>query len=422
MVGLCDCNNFFVSCQRVFRPDLHGKPVAVLSGNDGCVIARSNEVKALGIKMGVPLFQVHDIVERHKVTLFSANHRLYADMSCRVMETLRQLTPAIDIYSVDEAFIDFSGFDVSRLKSHTEEMSHTIKRNTGIPVSIGVAPTKTLAKIASKLCKEYPKLNGSCVMWREEDIEKVLRKLPIGEVWGIGRKSLSKLEDRGVYTAYDFTQLPKGVVLSLMGVVGLRTWQELKGESVVEFSSAVAAHQSISMGRSFAHDITEYDELRSIISSFAATIADKLRQQGSCVGQITTYVCTNRHNKSVQQYSQSEVVKLDVASDSTLEIVRIATESLKSIYLCGYGYKKAGVICSHLTPKEQVQSSMFDVVDRTKHTKLMETLDNINTRHGGGSVILAAQQGGVLGSNKNYLSPDYTTEWSDIISVSYEAK
>ena len=375
MIGVCDCNNFFVSCQRVFRPDLERKPVMVLSGNDGCVIARSNEVKALGIKMGAPLFQVQDIVEKNDITLFSANHSLYTDISCRVMQTIKQLTPKIEVYSIDEAFIDFSGLDISSLKSKSEEMAKTIKRNTGIPVSIGIAPSKTLAKIASKLCKHYPKLNGSCVMYREEDIEKVLRNHPIEDVWGIGKKSAQKLINLNIKTALDFTKLSEYRVKQMLNITGLRTMRELKGIPSIEFLPTAQAHQSISISRSFSKEITNFEELRSVISMFASTIATKLRQQNSCTFQITTCLYTNKYHTNAPQRYVDHSVKLEVATDSTIELVRHACESLTKIYLSGYGYKKASVYCADLISRTNVQKTLFDNIDREKHCSLMKSID-----------------------------------------------
>lgn len=417
MVGLCDCNNFFVSCERVFRADLDGKPVVVLSGNDGCIIARSNEVKALGIKMGVPLYQVKTIVKEHKVTLFSANHQLYCDMSRRVMETLHGLVPSIDVYSIDEAFIDFSGFDIDMLQKRGVELSRHIRRNTGIPVSIGIAPTKTLAKIASELCKQYPKLNGSCTMHRSEDIEKVLRKYEIGDVWGVGRKYAKMLVEAGVVTAYDFTQCPEVWVRAKMGLSGLRTWQELRGNPCIEFDGTLVNKQSISISRSFAKEMDTFDELNSALTLFAGQLSEKLRKQGSCASQIETYIHTNRHHEDEPQRYESRLVKLTVPSDSCLEIIKIVSSSLEEIYLSGYGYKKAGVIVSNLVPKNSVQSAMFDVVDRGKHAKLMESIDAINSNFGASSVVVASQSSYKLNVNRNHTSPCYTTNWDDILEV-----
>ena len=417
MIGLCDCNNFFVSCERVFRPDLNGKPVAVLSGNDGCIIARSNEVKALGIKMGVPLFQVKDIVQQNNVLLFSANHRLYSDMSRRIMSTLRDCVPAIEVYSIDESFIDFSGYKTESLQEQGVKIAQIIRRNTGVPVSIGIAPTKTLAKIASQLCKKYPKLNGACLMYRSEDIEKVLRTLLIGEVWGIGRKYSKTLNDAGVYTAYDFTQRTSTWVRSRIGISGLRTWDELRGTPCIEFDSTLSNKQSISISRTFAKEMHTIEELNSVLTLFASTISEKLRKQGSCASQITTFIYTNKHREDDPQRYESHQVKLSVPSDSTLEIIKIVSSSLKKMYIAGYGYKRAGIAVANLIPKTSVQSAMFDEIDRSKHSNLMRSIDSLNSCFGESTIQIGSHTAGNLVSNCSHISPNYTTDWSEILKV-----
>ena len=243
MYALADCNNFFVSCERLFRPDLNGRPVIVLSNNDGCAIARSNEAKALGIRMGAPFFKISDIVKRHDVAVFSGNMELYGDMSRRVQQTLMEFAPAIERYSIDEAFLDLRGMPDTDFDALAKEISRRCLRDTGIPVSVGIAPTKTLAKIASKLCKQYPKLHGGCYMHREQDIEKVLRKFPVTDVWGIGRRFSKHLTERGVTTAFEFASLSKEWVQGLMGTTGLRTWRELHGEACIDFEAGFQAKQ-----------------------------------------------------------------------------------------------------------------------------------------------------------------------------------
>lgn len=417
MIGLCDCNNFFVSCQRLFQPDLNGKPVAVLSGNDGCVIARSNEVKALGVKMGVPLYQIKSIVESNNVTLFSANHHLYADISQRVMAILRANTPAIEIYSIDEAFIDLSQFDVETLKPRGEALSKKVTQCTGIPVSIGIAPTKTLAKIACRLCKSYPKLNGCCLMYRDEDIAKVLKTIPVGDIWGIGRKSVNRLSDIGVHTAYQFTQLSEKQVDNMLHLSGVRIWRELRGIPAIEFDSSHKPHQSISIGRSFASDITSLDELHSIVAKFSSSIAKKLRLQGSCVTQITVTLETNRHRTDLPQRNVSDTVEFMTPTDSTLDIAKAASMAIRRLYKVGYGYKKAGISCSGLVQKEHLQTSLFEEEDREKQRSLMRTIDKINSSYGQGGIRLAVESSRDLNSNQRHLSPSYTTKWSDLPNV-----
>ena len=290
MYALADCNNFFASCERVFRPDLQGKPVIVLSSNDGCAIARSNEAKALGIKMGAPFFKIKSLVEKHGVAVFSGNMALYGDMSQRVRWVLEEYAPAVEVYSIDEAFLDLRGMADIDFDAYAKEISARCWKMTSIPVSVGIAPTKTLAKIASKLCKQYPKLRGGCYMHRPQDIEKVLRKYPIEDVWGIGRKSAAKLQTMYIKTAYEFTLLPENAVRKMMGITGVRTWKELRGIPCIEFEEGFEAKQSICVSRSFSSEIYDMKELQEQIANFASTVAEKLRKQHSVTGEIAVFL------------------------------------------------------------------------------------------------------------------------------------
>lgn len=417
MYGLCDCNNFFASCERVFRPELNGRPVIVLSNNDGCVIARSNEAKALGIRMGQPYYQLRELVRRYDVATFSTNFVLYGDMSRRVIWTLRQLVPAAEVYSIDEAFLDLRGIATEELDALGHRISRTVQRNTGIPVSIGIAPTKTLAKIASKLCKRYPRLEGSCLMYRPADIEKVLRRFPIGDVWGVGRRHLRMLEQAGIATAYDFVQRPEGWVRARMNLPGVRTWRELQGEACIDFENAPRQRQQISVSRSFAHELTEYDDLHSSVATFAAMCAEKLRRQGSLCGEVTVYIYTNRHREELPQYFESRTVRPAVATDDTLELVPLATGALQQIFRRGYGYKKAGVIFSELSDRVGTQTDLFDPVDRARHSRLMAAVDAANRQFGRGRIVVASQGLAPLKMNRGHLSKNYTTDLDDILTV-----
>ena len=417
MIGHCDCNNFFVSCERTFRPDLNGKPVVVLSNNDGCIVARSNEAKALGIKMGTPLYQVRNLVERENVTVFSSNYQLYGDMSNRVMLTLRNSLPAIEVYSIDEAFLMLDGIAEDELHERGLALAKKIKQDTGIPVSIGIAPTKTLAKIAGKLCKKYPALKGCCYMHRPEDIEKVLRNFPIEDVWGIGRRHFAKMKLWGVHTAWDFTQLPADFVQKQMTITGLRTYRELKGEPCIKLEHETPDKQSICVSRSFAKEMYDINELRSAVTTFAATVSEKLRHQNSCAYQITVFIYTNRHRQDMPQNYESRTFRFSVATNSTLEICKTAASVLKAIYKSGYGYKKAGVIATDLVPSQAAQGSLFDTVDRNKHQRLMSAIDNINKTQGNNTVSIASQAQIATFSNRNHTSPKYTTDWNDIIEI-----
>ena len=414
MFALADCNNFFVSCERVFRPELNGRPVVVLSSNDGCAIARSNEAKALGIKMGAPLFQIRDIVKRHDVTVFSGNMPLYADFSRRVRMVLREYAPHIEVYSIDEAFLDLRGIEGKDFDAFAKDLSARCRKLTGIPISVGVAPTKTLAKIAAELCKSYPKLRGGCYMHREEDIEKVLKKTPVEDVWGIGRRSTPRLKERGVMTAHDFRLLPRDWVQRHMGITGVRTWQELHGIPAIGFESMQEAKHSICNSRSFAAEIYSLAELSEQVAKFATMTAEKLRSQNSVCQRLTVFAATNRfHSDELQQYGHISIPLIE-PTDSTLEIVRTAREALGEIFVQGVGYKKAGVIAMDIVPRSALHVSMFSAEDNERHHRLMQAIDNINKTVGKDAVTVASAGGEKVLTRSDHRSPRYTTEWSEI--------
>ena len=415
--GLADCNNFYASCERVFNPSLVERPVVVLSNNDGCVIARSNEAKKLGIEMGAPYFQIKQLARRGNVAVFSSNFVLYGDMSRRVMGLLKKFVPATEVYSIDEAFLDFTGMDETQLDELGHEIARTVKRYTGIPVSIGIAPTKTLAKIASKLCKQYPKLNGCCFMHRPQDIEKVLRKFPIEDVWGVGRRYAKMLKANGVDTAWDFTQLTPEWVRKRMSVVGLRMWKELRGEACIGFEQTPADKKQIATTRTFAHDIDDFGELHQNVAQYAVACAEKLRQQNSVCGEIVVFILTNRHKDNIPQHYESRLVKLSVPTDSTLELTKYASGLLRQIYRKGYAYKRAGVILSDISSKKGTQRDMFDTTDRDKHDRLMKTVDGLNASFGRHKIVPAAAGMKFFKMNREHLSKKFTTDWENIIRV-----
>ena len=417
MYALADCNNFFVSCERVFNPGLNGRPVIVLSNNDGCAVSRSNEAKKLGVKMGVPVFQIRDLVQKHQIAVFSSNFVLYGDMSRRVQETLRAYAPAIELYSIDEAFLDFSGMEHQNLDALAKEISGACLRNTGIPVSVGVAPTKTLAKIASKLCKQYPKLRGGCYLHKQADIEKGLKKYPIDDVWGIGRQYTKKLKALGINTAYEFTQLSALRVQKMMGITGLRTWKELRAEACIEFMQANPPKQQICVSRSFSKEISDIKELALQVSMFCAMACEKLRKQDSHCYQALVFIMTNPHKEESPRHFESTLVTFQVATSSTLEINRAVLQALQRIFKPSFAYKKAGVILSEIVPDSAVQGSLFDQLDRAKHQRLMKVVDKINKKNGYSSVAVATQSLEGIKMNRQHLSPQYTTKWSDIIKV-----
>ena len=413
MFGLVDCNNFYASCERVFNPSLNGKPIVVLSNNDGCVIARSNEAKVLGIKMGVPAYQIKDLVKQHDVAVFSSNYVLYGDMSGRVMSMLAELAPEIEVYSIDEAFLNLAG--IKDLQSLGANIVRKVSRGTGIPVSLGIAPTKTLAKMANKFAKKYPAYNRLCIIDTEEKREKALKLFEIGDVWGIGRRQAAKLEKQGVKTAFDFTQLPGSWVRKNMTVVVERTWKELRGISCIDMESAPPAKKQICTSRSFGKMVEDIDTMSEAIATHASACAKKLRQQKSYAMSLMVFIHTNNFREDLPQYWKNTIIKLPVPTSDTLEIVHYALEGLKSIFMPGYQYKKAGVIITEIVTSAQL--GLFDTVDREKREKLMQAIDKVNGEHRH-LVKLAVQGNGRDWKLKQeQLSKRYTTDINEVLTI-----
>lgn len=413
MFGLVDCNNFYASCERVFNPSLNGKPVVVLSNNDGCVIARSNEAKMLGIKMGIPAYQIKDLVTNHQVHIFSSNYTLYGDMSARVMSLLAEMVPEIEIYSIDEAFINIDG--IRDLKSLGAKIVKKVTRGTGIPVSMGIASTKTLAKIANKFAKKYPAFHQLCIIDTEEKREKALKMLDIRDVWGIGRKQTAKLEKQGVKTAYDFTQLSSAWVRKHMTVVGERTWKELRGIPCIDMESAPPSKKQICTSRSFGKMLTDIDTMGEAIATHASTCAKKLRKQKSYATSIMVFIHTNNFRKDLPQYWKNSVIHLPIPTNDTQEIVRYALSALRKIFIEGYMYKKAGVIITEIT--EGAQLGLFDSTNREKQTRLMQTIDKINGEHSTRIKLAALGTGRDWKLKQERLSGHYTTDMNQIINI-----
>lgn len=418
MFGLVDCNNFFASCERLFHPELMHKPVVVLSNNDGCVVARSNEAKRLGIKMGQPLFQIRDWVDSGKVVAFSSNYALYSDLSRRVHNTLKSLVPKTEVYSIDESFIDLSELKIADYKEYASRIRSVITQHTGIPVSVGISQTKTLAKLATELCKQYPKLRGVCFMCREEDILKVLKKTPVGEIWGIGRRYSKMLNERRINTAFDFYNLPESWVQSWMTSVSVKTWRELHGEAVIEFNDHYRDKQRICTSRSFDHEISDMEQLKEQLAIFASQSAEKLRKQGDVCGEILIFLRTNYFRKNVPQYTDCLPVVLPMDTDSTIEIVKAVSENLPRIFRKEVAYKKAGVVLSRIHSKSALQTTMFEGYNVEKQTKIMQIMDGAKKKWGSNVLNVAAVGSQHIASSKNYLSREYTTRWDDILEIS----
>ena len=417
MFGLIDCNNFYASCERVFNPSLNGKPVVVLSNNDGCVIARSSEAKALDIPMGEPAYKLKDLIESNQVDVFSSNYVLYGDMSHRVMTTIAEFVPEMEIYSIDEAFLLFDGFEKIDLKKLGEKITKTTTRNTGIPVSLGIAPTKTLAKVASKFAKKYKAYNSVCLIDTDEKREKALKLTEIGDVWGIGRRYTKKLQYYSINTAWDFTQRSKSWVRHTMGVVGERTWLELRGTPCIELDRPTTK-KSICTSRSFGEKLTELAPVSEAVANFAASCAEKLRHQHSYAAVIMVFLQTNPFATNQPQYSNQVVLQLPVPTNDTTELIDYALNGLKSIFKEGYRFKKAGVIVSEISPERPLQADLFDTRDREKYNRIMSVMDNLNASYGKQKVKIAAQGFDRKWKLKNEkLSPCYTTQLKDVLEI-----
>ena len=418
--GLADCNNFYCSCERVFRPDLRNKPVVVLSNNDGCIVARSEESKRLGIKMGEPYFKIKDLLEKNNVAVFSSNYILYGDMSRRVMSLLSSYFPKISIYSIDEAFIDLSEIsDLGYLKELSHKAVKSINKGIGIPISLGIAPTKTLAKMASVYAKKHKGYNGVCIIDNDDKREKALRLFPIGAVWGIGRKHSKRLEYNGIKTAWDFTQMSEGWVRREMSVTGLRTWKELRGESCIA-DEDMPHKKSICTSRSFPNQgLDKLEDLEEAVANFAAMCSKKLREQHTVCQTICVFAYGSRFRDDLPQNYINEIINLDVPTNDMQEIVSLAVKALKRNWKTGtYYYKKAGVVVYNIAEDKVVQGSLFDTVDRDKQASLSKVVDEINMRNGLDTVRIAVQ-----GYNNNWhiknehISKQYTTNIKDIIVV-----
>ena len=417
MYGLADCNNFYVSCERVFNPSLRGRPVVVLSNNDGCVISRSNEAKAMGVKMGEPIFKIKELVERNNIVAYSANFSLYGDLSARIMERMRSFVPSIEVYSIDEAFLNFDGMTEEYVIKTGEEIVRKIKMETGIPVSLGVSRTKTLAKAATRLAKKYSKLHNFCLMSREADIRKVLTNFPVEDIWGVGRAYSKMLKSNKINTAFDFTGMSEGWVKSKMGIVGVKSWTELQGIPCIELEDRALDKKQICTSRSFSKDIFEFEEICKAVATFTATSAEKLRSQKGVCREILVFILTNPFKEQAQQHYQSVLVPMENYTDSTFELVERACEGLKKIYRSGYGYKKAGVIITDICRKSDVTPSLFYERDRFKEDSVMSVMDELNCRYGRHTIFTATEGVEKIRANQNFLSKRFTTSWDDILEV-----
>lgn len=419
MYALADCNNFFVSCERVFRPDLQGRPVVVLSGNDGCVVSRSNEAKRLGIKMGVPLYQIRDLVQKTGTVCFSSNFSLYGDLSSRVMSILSAHTEHLEQYSIDEAFLNLSHVAQAEQKAYAEQLVQEILRGVGIPVSIGIAPSKTLAKVASKYAKQYPGYHGACCITDEVSRQKALGGFPIGDVWGIGRKTLEKCQKIGVQTALDFANLGEVRVRNMFHLTGWRTWRELNGFDEIRFSE-VEEKQSITQSRTFAESVSDRAPLEKYLADFTSACADKLRRQHSVCRQLAFFVETSRFRTDLPQKTIYRTIAFPVATNLTSELVGKVLTEFRRLYEPGYQFKRAGVILLSISSDSQVQQTLFDDRDRRRDERLQKAIDSVNARYGKKTILVATQVSDTVTDSMirhEHMSPCYSTNIRDIITL-----
>jgi len=420
--ALADCNNFYVSCERVFNPKLEGKPVVVLSNNDGCVVSRSNEAKALGIKMGAPIFELTGMIKRHGVKVFSSNYALYGDMSQRVMETLSGFAEDVEIYSIDEAFLDLSGFENYNLTDYGHRICSAVKQWTGIPVSIGIAETKTLAKIANKIAKKSPETKGVLDITVSSVKESALTTTKVSDIWGIGSSYSGFLEKNGIKNALqlrDADSFLTNRIKRKMGVWGTRIIEELKGIPCYSVETCPSPKKGITVSRTFRQPIESLSELKEALATYVSMGAEKLRRENAATCALSVFLHTSRFKKE-DFYYRIKTIDIPVATMDTSELIWYAGEGLEEIYKKGCMYKRVGVMFRDLLPDTRIQMGLFDGINRNRSEKLMKTLDAVNLKMGSGTLTYAAT--GLAGTKPWHTvfekrSPFYTTDWNQIPNV-----
>jgi DNA polymerase V len=419
MIALVDCNNFYASCERVFQPELMGKPLVILSNNDGCAIARSEEAKALGIQMGTPAFMIKDLIKTHNVQVRSSNYTLYGDMSERVMNTIRTFVPKVEEYSIDEIFCDLTELKYADLKELGQRIKKCVTQSTGIPVSIGIAATKTLAKMANRYAKKKQQKTGVYCADTEDAVHRMLQHTNVGAIWNIGKQHEQFLLLNGFQTAADLLQAPEEWIRKNLSVKGQRLLNELKGIPCLVWEEKPPPKKNICTARSFGRLITTKRELQQAVATHTASCGSKLRSEGSCAQKLHVFIQTNIHRAVDKQYFQSITLELPVATNSTKELIHYAMKGLGAIFKEGYNYQKAGVMVLDLVPQETTQMGLFDTEDRKKDKVLMQTLDSVNKAFGKDAVRFGVQGYGKAWKLKQEkLSPCFTTRIDSLMKVS----
>lgn len=417
MFALVDCNNFYASCERLFRPDLANKPVVVLSNNDGCIIARSNEAKALGIGMGTPYFKQEALIRKHDIAVFSSNYPLYGDMSQRVMDVLMRLEPDVEVYSIDEAFIRFPAEKYGKLENYIRFIKTSVQKHTGIPVSIGLGPTKTLAKVANRFAKKTPAAGGTFTMTDPQHITDILAAVDVGDIWSIGRRHAARLKKQGISTGLALRNCADAWIRKQLTVTGLRTVMELRGIPCISLEKAPPAKKSICTSRSFGQPVTTLADLQEAVATYTAQAAYKLRSQGLRATVVDVFIRTNSFKEDEPQYCSRRTFQLDTPSSHTATLSKITLAALKAMYRQGYRYQKAGVLFYDLVPADREQLRLFPAT-ALQRDSLMTALDMINERWGRDTIQFAA-----AGLAKKWhfrqlkKSPAYTTRWTEIPTV-----
>lgn len=418
MIALVDCNNFYASCERLFQPRLQNKPIVVLSNNDGCVIARSNEAKELGIEMGAPSFLIESLLRQHNVSVFSSNYTLYGDLSDRVMITLSQFADQLEVYSIDEAFLNLTAFRRHHLTDYAHTIRNTVMQHVGIPVSIGIAPSKTLAKIANRLVKKRNAPLGVYCIDSVEKMQFALQNTPVKDIWGIGSQYTKLLTRNGFITAWDVTRAPEEWIRKNLSVVGQRMFTELKGTSCITFEEMPPKKKMVCVARGFGKVLSEKHEVMEALANFTAMVAAKLRSEQLATNTIQIFVQTNAHRSHEPQYFRSLTIQLPEATNSTNELIRHARQGLETIYRPGYNYNKTGCTAMELVPAADVQYNIFDSENRSRNSQLMKVVDIVNRSFGKDAVRFALQGFGTRWKLRQLkLSPCYTTRIDEVLTI-----
>ena len=413
--ALIDCNAFYVSCERVFNPKLNNKPVVALSNNDGCIIARSKEAKALGIKMGVPLFKVKDIVERENVIVFSSNYTLYADMSRRVMNIISEFTPSIEVYSIDEAFIELTNMNVD-YESYARHMRKVILQYTGIPVSIGIASTKTLTKVANHIAKDDESLEGVCSLIQHENLDQVLEDTNVADVWGVGRQLSKKLIANGIFNAKLLKNCEDAWVRKMMSVNGLKTVSELREISCLDLEETSATRKSCCTTRSFGKPLINLEDIEQAVTTFARRATERIRGENLIASTVSVFLRTNPFDRN-RYYSNSSTTTLSYPTYDTMQIVKTALQLTKIIFRENYKYKKAGVLLSGFYEKGTETKDLFSEA-RYRSPKLMSAVDQINERYGSDTIQIATEcQTGKWRQKRKNCTQSYTTQLDNVLLI-----